>query len=131
MIDTIIPPQTIRRMLAASCALLLCAAPLAYTHVLALQTAATLNSTTPNPVQNGRVAQKTMQAAASFSYIPQDEIPTVLLVTEPATLASFILAEPGDQILVYRQANLAVLFDPQTVNVINVIPATDAFRNSP
>ena len=128
----IITPHLARsRMLAALCALLLSAAPLAYADLLARQTAAELNSASPNPVQSGRAAQKIIQAAASFSYVPQDEIPTVQLVTYPAPFSAFILAEPGDRILVYRQANLAVLFDPQTVNVINVISATDVLGKRP
>jgi len=119
------------RMLAASCALLLSAAPLAYAHFLARQAAAELNSATPNPLQSGRAAQKIIHAAATFSYIPKDEIPTVQLVTDPSSFSSLILTEPGDRVLVYRQANLAVLFDPRTVNVINVIPATDALKTIP
>ncbi len=131
MTNIINPHMTTSRMSAAICALLLGAAPLIYAHFLARQTIAELNSAIPNPMQSGRAAQKIIQAAASFSYIPKDEVPTVQLVTDPAPFAPFILAEPGDRVLVYRQANLAVLFDPQTANVINVIAATDAFSKSP
>lgn len=125
------PPLALCRIVAVICALLLAAAPLAYAHFLARQEAAELNSAIPNPVQSGRAAQKIIQAAATFSYIPQDEIPTVQLVTDPSSFSSLILTEPGDRVLVYRQANLAVLFDPQTVNVINVIAATGVLKKTP
>jgi len=118
-------------MSAALCALLLSVAPLAYAHFLARQATAALDTPTPNPLLSGQAAQKIIAAVAAFPYLPTDEIPTVQLVTDPGPLAPFILAEAGDRVLIYPQANLAVLFDPQTANVINVIPATDALSTTP
>lgn len=118
------PHPTLNHLAAAVCAVLLSVAPLAYAHALARQSALALDSASPNPVQSGRAAQKIIQAAAAFSYIPQDEVPTVLLVTDPRPLAALLLAEPGDMVLVYRQSDLLVLFDPHTENVINVIAAS-------
>lgn len=131
MIAMINPQQVFSRVSAAMCAVLLSAAPLAYAHFLARQTAAEARSGAQNPVLGGRAAQQISAAAATFSYIPKEEIPTVQVVTDPSPFSALILAEPGDRVLIYRQANLAVLFDPQTVNVINVIPATDLLGKTP
>jgi len=103
-------------------AVLLGAAPLLSTYWQDRQDATPLASSTSNPPLLGRKAKAIADAAAQYPYIPQRETPQVFLVTQPGSLPAFGIARRGDAVLVYPEANLAVLYDQQTENIINVIP---------
>ena len=115
------PPSSRARMVTLVGALLVGALPLLYSAWLDHRDQARLDSPTPNPTCTARETATLSRSAAQFPYLPQDEAPTAFLVTAPELLPDFGIAHRGDAVLVYRQANLAALYDRQTENIINVI----------
>src|SRR3989344_3462641 len=57
--------------------------------------------------------------------LPNNEIPTVATVTDPALLANqpfFSGTKAGDKVLIYAEAKKAILYDPELNKIINVSP---------
>jgi hypothetical protein len=119
---TISPRLCCRQFVGLVGALLLCAAPILYAYWQDRMEARRLDSATPNPPLTAQEATSLASAAAQFPYIPKGEQPDAFLVTNPGTVAAFGIARRGDAVLVYPQANIAVLYDRRTENIINVIP---------
>lgn len=103
-------------------AFILATLPMLYSYHQEQLAAKPLDSPTPNPPISAREAAPLVRAASRFPYIPQGEQPSVFLVNKPSALPAFAVARRGDAILIYQQANIAVLLDRQTENIINVIP---------
>ncbi len=100
----------------------LISAALSYSYFLARQAEASLKSDVPNPAISGASAQKIVDMVSDFKEVPKNETPTVVLVTDISLLTPFGPARPGDAILLYHQSNLAVLFDPISRRIINIVP---------
>ncbi len=57
--------------------------------------------------------------------LPADETPTIATVTDPAALKDqpfFKNAQQGDKVLIYAQAQRAILYDPVAKKIIDVAP---------
>ena len=57
--------------------------------------------------------------------LPENEIPTLATVSDPAKLADqafFAHAQKGDQVLIYMQAHKAILYRPSVHKIIEVAP---------
>ncbi len=57
--------------------------------------------------------------------LPSGEEPTVARITDPTKLASqafFAKAKKGDQVIIYTNAKLAILYDPEVNRILNVAP---------
>lgn len=57
--------------------------------------------------------------------LPNDEVPTIATVSDPALLADqpfFKDAKKGDKALIYSQAGKVILYDPVAKKIINVAP---------
>lgn len=66
--------------------------------------------------------------------LPTGETPTLATVTEKEKLSGqefFVLAENGDQVLIYEQAKRAILFRPSTGRIMNVAPISAQEPESP
>ena len=104
-------------------ALLLLGGPVLYAYSTARQDAERLVTGPRNPILTGNEALVVISAAVQQAeYLPRDETPDVVLVTDPSSFPSLQTARPGDIILLYRRANLAALFDSVTKGVITAVP---------
>lgn len=57
--------------------------------------------------------------------LPTGEEPTVARITDPTKLANqpfFAKAKKGDQVIIYANAKLAILYDPEINKILNVAP---------
>lgn len=57
--------------------------------------------------------------------LPTGEEPTVARITDPTKLANqpfFAKAKKGDQVIIYANAKLAILYDPEVNKILNVAP---------
>lgn len=78
----------------------------------------------PNAV-NQEEARALAAEVGEIMVLPQDEIPTIATVSDPALLADqpfFQDAKKGDKVLIYSQAGKAVLYDPVSKKIIGVAP---------
>ncbi len=70
---------------------------------------------------------KLLEQVGKLINLPQDETPTIATVTDPSLLRNqdfFINAEKGDKVLIYTQANKAIIYRPSTNKLIDVGPIT-------
>ena len=79
-----------------------------------------------NPQQ---VAEKEVQAIVArvgkLMVLPQDEIPTMATILDPAELVDqpfFASAQKGDKVLLYTNAKKAILYSPSQDKIIDVAP---------
>jgi hypothetical protein len=109
-----------RSWLAATlCALLLIAVPMAWAWQLKHLSETALADSRSNPPAEGRDARRATICALASGYAPISEQPQVLLVNNPTSLPSLLIAQPGDLLLVYRQSGLMLLYDPLTDRILN------------
>jgi hypothetical protein len=112
--------QNRRSWLTASlCALLLLAVPLAWAWQLKQLAARALADPRSNPPAQGREIRRANICARASGYAPANEQPQVLLVNNPSSLATLLIAQPGDLVLVYRHNGLMLLYDPLTDRILN------------
>lgn len=93
-----------------------------------------------NPVLGAQTQQADVVVkVGALMQLPQNELPTIATVTDISKLQSqpfFANAKNGDQVLLYKQAKEAILYDPQINKIIQVssltIPqSTDAAQPPP
>ena len=79
-----------------------------------------------NPQQ---VAEKEVQAIVArvgkLMVLPQDEIPTMATILDPAELVDqpfFASAQKGDKVLLYTNAKKAILYSPSQNKIVDVAP---------
>ena len=79
-----------------------------------------------NPQQ---VAEEEVQAIVArvgkLMVLPQDEIPTMATILDPAELVDqpfFASAQKGDKVLLYTNAKKAILYSPSQDKIIDVAP---------
>ena len=80
----------------------------------------------PEPV--GEELRKMVERAASHAMFPEGEEPTVATVVDPAKLAGqefFRRARVGDAVLVFRNAKMVILYNPESDRIVNMAPLTD------
>ena len=80
----------------------------------------------PEPV--GEEIRKMVERAASHAMFPEGEEPTVATVVDPAKLAGqefFRRARVGDAVLVFRNAKMVILYNPESDRIVNMAPLTD------
>jgi len=74
-----------------------------------------------------------VERAGRHIILPDNEIPTVLTVTDTERLsgqAFFSHAKNGDKVLVYEQAKKAFLYDPKADKIVEVGPVINSATNS-
>ncbi|KKS81457.1 MAG: hypothetical protein UV58_C0021G0002 [Candidatus Wolfebacteria bacterium GW2011_GWC1_43_10] len=79
-----------------------------------------------NPQQ---VAEEEVQAIVArvgkLMVLPQDEIPTMATILDPAELVDqpfFASAQKGDKVLLYTNAKKAILYSPSQNKIVDVAP---------
>ena len=81
-----------------------------------------------NPQQVAQAEVKSIVAKVShLILLPQGETPTIATVTDPKLLKDqpfFSKAQKGDQVLIYTNAKMAILYNPTTNLIIAVAPLT-------
>ncbi len=79
-----------------------------------------------NPTELAKKEAKELVAkVGKYMDLPVGEDPTVARVSDANKLASqpfFTKAKNGDQVLIYQQAKLAILYDPKANRILNVAP---------
>lgn len=71
--------------------------------------------------------QETISAVGKLMVLPANETPTIATVTAPEQLKGqvfFINAHKGDQLLIYKNAQKAILYNPSINKIIEVSPYT-------
>ena len=72
-----------------------------------------------------REAEELAAEVGKLIVLPTDEVPTIATVTDPEALKGqtfFVNAKKGDQVLIYANAQKAILYDPVAKKVIDVAP---------
>ncbi len=72
-------------------------------------------------------SQKVVDQVGQLVELPVGEEPTVATVTDPTKLADqefFANSKAGDKVLIYQEAQRAILFRPDTNKVIEIAPLT-------
>lgn len=84
---------------------------------------------------NAQVVESTLEAVARHIVLPEDEEPTVATVTTLEPLAGqpfFKNAKVGDRVIIYTQAQKAILYDPVADRLVEVAPlAIDQSQTAP
>ncbi|MEK7606370.1 MAG: hypothetical protein AAB458_02140 [Patescibacteria group bacterium] len=78
----------------------------------------------PNAATEEEVAAL-VEEVGKLILLPADEVPTVATVADPSLLADqpfFANAEEGDRVLIYAQAQKAILYSPSRNQVVEVAP---------
>lgn len=79
-----------------------------------------------NPTQAAQTeARELVSKVSKFMDLPTGEEPTIANIVDPTKLSSqafFIKAKKGDKVLIYTNAKLAILYDPQANRILNVAP---------
>ena len=79
-----------------------------------------------SPTEVAKAEAKQLSASVSkFMDLPTGEEPTVARVTDATKISAqpfFAKAKNGDQVLIYTEAKLAILFDPVANRIKNVAP---------
>ena len=79
-----------------------------------------------NPTEFARSeARQLVDKVNKLMELPTDEEPTVAIVSDVSKLkdqAFFAKAKKGDKVLIYTNARLAILYDPQVNRILNVAP---------
>ncbi len=66
-----------------------------------------------------------IEKVGEIAVLPQDEVPNVATVVDKETLSNqpfFALAQNGDKVLIYSQAQRAYIYRPSTHQMVNVGP---------
>ncbi len=78
----------------------------------------------PN-IEAQREAKKLAEKVSELMELPEDEIPTVAVVTDVEKLKGqpfFAKAKNEDRLLLYVKSQIAILYRPSTNKIINVLP---------
>jgi len=81
-------------------------------------------NTNPQQVAQEQV-DSIIQAVSKLVVLPQDETPTVATVTDLSQLQGqpfFADAKVGDKVIMYPQAEKAILYDPTSNKVVEIAP---------
>ncbi|MEI9966376.1 MAG: hypothetical protein WDN67_01825 [Candidatus Moraniibacteriota bacterium] len=91
-----------------------------------------LQSKETSEVKNVETTNEIVEKIGKFLVLPEGEEPTLATVKDREKLAEepfFQKAENGDQVLIYREAGVAILYRPSLQKVVNVVsiklPAED------
>ncbi|HEX5429454.1 MAG TPA: hypothetical protein VFX17_00010 [Patescibacteria group bacterium] len=88
-----------------------------------------------NPSQQASAdTQETIAAVGRLIVLPDNEQPTVATVTDPSKLGNqsfFANAKVGDKVLLYAQAQKAILYDPSIDKIVEVAPIDLSAQNAP
>lgn len=78
-----------------------------------------------NPESNTNTEARALaQRVGMLMVLPEDEVPTIATVSNPKALqnqAFFTDAKVGDKVLIYYNAQKAILYDPVANKIINVV----------
>ncbi len=84
-----------------------------------------------SPQVKGQIEAKTvLEEVAQLIELPKDEIPTIATVADPDAVKNqpfFAKAKKGDKVLIFSQANKAILYDPIQKKILEIAP----FRLNP
>jgi len=74
---------------------------------------------------NQERAEEIVKKVAAHIILPQDSLPTVATVTDPAKLKDqpfFANAQSGDKVLIYTDARKMILYRPSLDRIVEVAP---------